>query len=645
MASEHPTQNDKPAAVTLSREQADALIANGGDLPIDALKSILRDISSDEAAPIPPNLQALYLKRALANALDSRDPEISLLIARLMDLHDDVDAQVWAWLSDEMGKQPDAVYAFVRARLAAEPGERWLPRLQHAANTSLQVAIADGDWITIHNWLKLIGREPAAYGLNDSFAHGIRLAQPRAYDEPQLATGLIVLAAKRNQASLDALLEDAAILDALTDENLRAVLTDYEGDAAAILNVYGADVFLVTVARATQAQRPALILPAVVEQVWGLLTAPAGTIHVTGDYTPDAILESWIETGADWLNTDAITALLRLSLADRRDEIFHRVINHLSIRADLILLVSDALYRSGRNVNEVLALISQMVANRDISAQGAVDLFARLLRMWDWSKTTLLMMAQLARAVQYHPELTLDTDVLWHMLEIAADAKEDLITRVASRRLATMLESLEDDAALTEALSRLVMRTSWNNGARSQLIHWWRGFARAQNAARLTRLEKTFDKAKGLDELRGILSTLIAFRRLVGKRTLGEFADAVSAAYEILDALAGAFEPDARDDFQFDPATVRAEFDARAEELNPHTRKILANDLKEIATLIADMGDHRSKPGFARRGEDVDRALMTGGQEPEGAVDALKWLSGYLSGVQEETDGEEPKPN
>ncbi len=642
MASELPIQNDKPAAETLSREQADALIASGGDLPMDALKTVLREMSS---VPASPELQALYLKRALDNALDTRDPEIALLIARIMDANEVVDGQVWAWLSDEMGKQPDAVYAFVRARLAAEPGERWLPRLQHAANTSLQVAIADGDWITIHNWLKLIAREPAAYDLADSFARGIRLAQPRAHDEPQLATALIVLAAKRNQASLDALLADGAILDALTDENLRAVLTDQEGDAAAILNVYGADVFLAAVARATQAQHPALILPAVVEQVWGLLTAPAGTIHVTGDYTPDAILESWIEAGADWLHTDAITALLRIALADRRDDIFHRVISRISERTDLIALVSDALYRSGRGVNEVLALISQMVANRNISAQGAVDLFARLLRIWEWNKTTLLMMAQLARAIQYHPELTLEPDVLWHMLDIAAEAKEDLITRVAARRIASMLETVEDDAALAEALTRLVTRASWNNGARSQLMHWWRGFARSQNAARLARLEKAFDKAKGLDELRSILRTLIAFRRWVGKRTLGEFADAISAAYEILDTLATAFDSDARDDFRFDPATVRAEFDARSEELNPHTRKILANDLKEIATLIADMGDHRSKPGFARRGEDVDRALMTGGQEPESAVDTLKWLSGYLSGAQEESDGEETKAN
>jgi hypothetical protein len=39
-----------------------------------------------------------------------------------------------------------------------------------------------------------------------------------------------------------------------------------------------------------------------------------------------------------------------------------------------------------------------------------------------------------------------------------------------------------------------------------------------------------------------------------------------------------------------------------------------------------------------RRGDDLDRQLMAGEQQPHSAVDALKWMAGYLGGTQEKTD-------
>ena len=55
----------------------------------------------------------------------------------------------------------------------------------------------------------------------------------------------------------------------------------------------------------------------------------------------------------------------------------------------------------------------------------------------------------------------------------------------------------------------------------------------------------------------------------------------------------------------FDPATIRLEMDARAEELSPHELKILANNFKELAQLISTMADNRSKATLMRRGDDV----------------------------------------
>jgi len=51
--------------------------------------------------------------------------------------------------------------------------------------------------------------------------------------------------------------------------------------------------------------------------------------------------------------------------------------------------------------------------------------------------------------------------------------------------------------------------------------------------------------------------------------------------------------------------------------------------------LVSTMADNRSKATLMRRGDDVDRQLMSGEAQPHSAVDTLKWMAGYLSGTQE----------
>ena len=51
------------------------------------------------------------------------------------------------------------------------------------------------------------------------------------------------------------------------------------------------------------------------------------------------------------------------------------------------------------------------------------------------------------------------------------------------------------------------------------------------------------------------------------------------------------------------------------------------------------MGDHRSRASLVR--QNVDRQLLAGAQQPESAVDAMKWMAGYLEGIQGRGDGSE----
>jgi hypothetical protein len=134
-----------------------------------------------------------------------------------------------------------------------------------------------------------------------------------------------------------------------------------------------------------------------------------------------------------------------------------------------------------------------------------------------------------------------------------------------------------------------------------------------------------------------VIETILATRRLVGKRTLTQFASDVHTTLTMLQALMDAFDGESKRSLQFEPLTMRAELDRLDTTLTEQEHHIFSSDLKELAHLIGILGDHRSKPNLIRREEEVDRQLMQGEQEPHGGVDVLKWMSGYLDGLQNKT--------
>jgi hypothetical protein len=159
----------------------------------------------------------------------------------------------------------------------------------------------------------------------------------------------------------------------------------------------------------------------------------------------------------------------------------------------------------------------------------------------------------------------------------------------------------------------------------------------------LGRIDKLLDGKRALEDFHNILETTLAFRRMLGKRSLQDFAKALDTAFSILEDLSESFDPSPRRAVNFDEGTIRAELGARETELSDQERQILAKNFKELAQLIGDMGDHRSKANLMRRGENIDRQLMTGEQQPVSAVDAMKWMSGYLDGTHDKADDEDEK--
>lgn len=594
-------------------------------------------------AALPGSVDRLRLaERLLDHALRERDAATAQMLAGLMDAEPVLDEALWPRLNRHLSTLPDAAYAFIRAHVSARPDvdERWLVRLKSAALAALRVAILDTDTDTLLNWLKLIAREPAYYGLSEVLRNAIPAAHAVARQRgtpPDLARGLIIMAARRDPSCAQGLLTDTGLLAALPDP-LGPALRDQQGDPAVLLNLYGSEVLLMALHRAAARRATTLFTPFAVETVWSLTHSEGNS--AAAQSAAATILADWLNGGDGWLHTPALTMLLTLALRDQRDDQFLRLVRALRERADFPALLATAFSRSARPVADVLALTAQLLAIGDLTLQGAVDVYVLTLNDLEWEPNAQPMIAALARSVAQNNALDISDEALWRLVEVAADLRDEGILRAASRRAEARLSALTDDVELLDHLVHLVALVG-TSSARAPLETWWRSFVAGQPVARLHRLDRQFEGRKGLDDLRHILQSVVAFRRMMGNRTLAQFADEVNAAFGILQAFGDSFEPQPRRAAMFDPAAIRAEIEAQRGDLAPERMQILASDLKGLAELIAELGDNRSKAGLIRRSEDVDRQLITGEQSPHGAVDAMKWMSGYLSGAQDDAGEDE----
>lgn len=591
---------------------------NGEENTPDSLKVALLNAEGDARLHVAEQL--------LAHALDTRDVEAINLLAGMMDADPALDEALGESLNRALPEQPDAVYSFIRTHLSEHFDSRWLPRLKLAALYSLRVAIMDAEGDTIINWLTLIAREPASYELADVLHDGILATQPRTHSDPELARQLVLLAARRSQTVIDTLLADEKLLIALPD-NMGHSLRDYDGDAMLLLQNRGPEIFLIALARAARAGAGSMFTPAAATRVWEFYNGSSPAVPL--NYRADATIETFLTNGTAFLSREALETFLVLILTARRDELLPRLLRQPAASEAVIPVFVPALERAGRKITEALDLIGRLLSADDLTPDQAAAMYVNMLNGLKWSKESQPLMAQLARTMQQYPALMVAPESLWPLLAAGAELKDEFVTKLAVKRLLATLESLEDETALAESLKRLSGASHWSDTARAVTAGWWRGFIRKQSINRLGRLDKALEGKRGLEAERDILHTLTALRRTLGNRSLSEFAVAVQSAYDVLAGLAESFDPNPKRPAEFDAGMLRAELDARDDQLPPESRQVLANNLKELAQIIGNMGDNRTKATLIRRGDDLDRDLMAGEQAPHSAVDALKWLAGY----------------
>jgi hypothetical protein len=620
--------------------QINQRVQQGEEIDPETLKATL---TAD--LPLPPPLTRRYYELLLEHALDARDTEAALLVALKMDEDPQLDRALNEVLVQHLETQPDDVYVFVRTRLndAMEADTRWIERLHAAALVSLQVAISDADSETIMNWLRLIAREPADYGLSSILRDGILATQERARSDGDLARYLITLTIKHAPDILDTLLDDEDLL-AVLPNNLGMVLRDHTGDPLYTLQNRGPELFLVAIARSAQAQVASVFTTEVIDQLWKLYTT-GQNFHIPSHYLPTSIVEMLTTTGAAWLSNDTLKHLATHILADARDDLFIQFAAHLAEYDALVPLLGSALHESQRSIDDMITLVNNLTTASYLDQQAVVEIYAELLEHREWRQIALPLVEQLARMLQQNATLKLDSEILWRLLDVAMPARSEMVAKVAAQQLFNDIERKDDDhtsdsdANLVESLLRLHDSLQWSQQARSTMLKWWRDFVREQPLARLARLDKLLENKKTVADCRAVVQTSLAFRRMLNNRDMGEFADAVNVVYSVLADMAQSFDPSPKQATSFDEETVRAELDHRREILTDQEWHILAKNFRELASLIGIMGDHRSRASLVR--QNVDRQLLSGEQQPESAVDAMKWMAGYLEGIQARDDENE----
>lgn len=620
-------------AAVAERHRIEGLLRDGQPVEATVLKRLL-------TSEVPPDgdIRLMAAQSLLDYTLTERDAESVAIVAGMIDNESDLSQLLREKLTDALQAEPDAVYFFIRTRLSQEVDPHWLPLLQAAAVIALEIAVSDADDETLMSWLNLIAREPAGYDLQNVLREGILAAEQRILHDHSMGNDLLLFTAKRAPDLIDSLLDDDAFLNTLQPP-VGPALRDYDPAAVAETVEISREMALILMARAAQHigddERAARVFtPGHIDYLWALHHHD----HVDDlpqAYQPDHIIGTLVLDGIIRLSVEVVEVLLSRIVTGKETELFQQIARHLAQHNRLFPLLVNSLEDSAVPADDARMLINLLVESEIITRQQAINTTLQIIVQREWKRETLPLVEQVTRMIQQTPALTVPIDIKWQMLELAEQTRTDVIARVMARRLLAHIEQVEDDAQLIDMLVRINRVTQWNANARTHLLNWWRRFTREQGLARLQRFDRLLEGKRTLEPARATVQTGMALRKLLGKRTLSEFAEDVSAAFSLLQALSDSFDPSGgRQAFSFDPQTVRVELEARQDQLQPDERSVLAKNLKEMTQIITVMAENRSKSKLMRREDDIERGLFSGEQHPQGAVDMMKWLSGLLDGNQ-----------
>ncbi len=587
---------------------------------------------------IPPPAQhlPLYLRALLREELKNHDSEEAALIMRYMDANEALDRELNQQLEEKLAEEPDAVYRFLRQRVQDSPSARWRERLGRAAQAALRIAIAEGDAAIITVWLQLIAREPAEYELRPHLLQGIAAAQGQARADGQLATTLFSLALHFAHEALPALLGDKALLRALPaglgNALLAATADDHSLDYASMPK----GLLALALARLTESamkHSPPAAAISTEGALWLLDCALSGSLAwLPAEYQTMQTLESWLQAKRPPLAEKTRRKLLRGLFAYGADAQFQQACANWGLPAPPQL--AKLLLASGRPLEELLAIVKHLAQDARLSPNDERETYEALLTASE-AEDVFPIIEQIAWWAETHPRLKLPLPLCWQLLSAAADAEDEAVARIALRRAVAELEEENEVSALVAALERAQGLLSWSENLRASLVQWWRQRISLIPLAMLSALDDALKKAAGLDEVRAATQTILALRVLLMKMDGPAFAAQLRRTLVSLVMLADAFEPLSQNGMQFDGEAAQMALRTHASGLSQEEERVLGKDCQELAHLLTQLAEHRTRGNVIRGAEELERRLMAGSQAPQGALDMLKWFAGYWGGLQD----------
>lgn len=630
---DNPTLESILTAVAL-RYQMDLAVLHGDRIASDALLNALETM-----IPLSEELYTAYLIILLENNFEDRDATTTRAIGTLLDADTTLNSNLSPFFNTSIEKQPDAVYSFIRTYLhqyndGNERPENWLQRLHNSATASVQVAIESGDANTIQSWVRLLSREPLRYELSDILRNAMLSAGPYVSDSSDLARELLVVAVKRQSDMINVLLTDTDFLSSLP-EHISGAVIDFDSGAIEAIGTESRELFLLALHRSIEAEH-ASVTSANARILWHIHTQQ-NTNTLPLQFRPLSLIQNLADHPACFIN-GAYAILLTLILADgEHDALFFEIIPSFSEQDGFSDVLAGAIEQSDRNIEGIGRVLSTLVSEGYVSPQIVTTTLSTLLTNRNWQEESLPLIEQLSRVMTQYPDTDASMGVLWKLSELASLHKNEQMLKVSMRRLLENTGALLSETQVVESIQHIRKDSTWSPPGRSVLVKWWRLYVRDLGKGQLQKIEKLLEGKRSLEDLRAIVQTSLAMRRVIGNRNLAEFSEAVTTTYNLLQALSEGFDANEK---LVDSTTIRDEINAREDELPDELRPVLSTNLKELAHIVTTLSENRSKPSLIRSDDTVERQLAKGEQEPHSAIDVMRWLSGYLEGIQKNDTAE-----
>ncbi len=624
-------------AISESQDLSSALASVAGRIGADGgLSSEVILAALDSQTRLSEATRRLYLEQLLRNALHERDREAGLRVAEELENEAELERALAPIIDEMLEDQPDSVYVFIRNRLmqlgVAEP---WVERLGRAARDSLEVAIQDGDVGTLAGWLELIAHEPQAYRLHEALRDGILSARSRAYSDGELGIHLILIAARRVPEIVDSLYEDEKLIAAL-ETKVRAALQNPTAAALERLIDEKAETFLLALYHGIQASEARLVTLASARRLWALQASEA-SVNLPAVYRPPAVTRLLATQATSQMSDEALDFLFDQIVQGDDRKLTLDAAQHLAERDMLFPRLSHALEGEGVSLDKVISIMNGVSGLSQASPRDVIDCYFTLLDYYQWEPATQRMMESLARAMASHQEAQISSRHLWKLFDSCRELKMEGATRVSSMRLLCQYGEAGELERVVEALARICRQIHWTQSTQEAVNNWWRGFTHSQSLAQLQRLERELEPQGRLEAQKGILHSAVAMRRWLQSLDPMEFAAAINTTFTILEHISEAF--DVAHVAEIDSQTIRREVDEVGRQLSSEQRHILANNLRNLALKIPRMAEKRSKPSLIRSDDSIDRQLLHGEANPQGSIDMMKWIAGYLDGAHPYREG------